>query len=107
MGGNIFSGATDLISSLGSGEGGGHSVLYNMGQGVVAGPTQGFGALADGTKLGAAMEGTPWSADLIDVGLSALPVIGEYASGIGEAKAIYDGVTYVGAVGGCLAGIIK
>jgi hypothetical protein len=52
------------------------------------------------------MEGTPWSADLVDAGLSALPLIGEYASGIGEAKAIYDGVTYVGAVGGCLAGII-
>jgi hypothetical protein len=57
LGGNAFSGATDLIQSLGSGEGGGHSVFYNMGQGVVAGPTQGFGA-----AFGGSIEGTPWAA---------------------------------------------
>ena len=32
IGGNAFSGATDLISSFVTGEGGGHSVFYNMGQ---------------------------------------------------------------------------
>ena len=100
VGGNAFSGLTDLISSFGSGSGGGHSVFYNMGQGVIAGPTQGFGA-----AFGSAIEGTPWAADLVGVGTKAL-VGAEYASGIGEAKLIYDGVTYVGAVGGCLAGVI-
>src|SRR6185437_13794693 len=39
LGGNAFSGATDLIQSFGSGEAGGHNVFYNMGQGVAAGPT--------------------------------------------------------------------
>jgi hypothetical protein len=34
-----------------------------MGQGVVAGPTQGFGA-----AFGSAIEGTPFAADLVDVG---------------------------------------
>jgi hypothetical protein len=38
LGGNAFSGATDLIQSFGSGEAGGHNVFYNMGQGVAAGP---------------------------------------------------------------------
>jgi hypothetical protein len=55
--------------------------------------------------FGSAIEGTSWAADLVDVGTTAL-VGAEYASGIGEAKLIYDGVTYVGAVGGCLAGVI-
>lgn len=64
------------------------------------GPTQGFGA-----AFGKAIEGTPWAADLVDVGTTAL-VGAENASGIGEAKLIYDGVTYMGAVGGCLAGVI-
>jgi hypothetical protein len=48
LGGNAFSGATDLVESLATGQSGSgedvHSVFYNMGQGLVAGPTQGFGA---------------------------------------------------------------
>jgi hypothetical protein len=34
----------DLIQRIATDEGGGHSVFYIMGQDVVAGPTQGFGA---------------------------------------------------------------
>jgi hypothetical protein len=101
VGGNAFSGLTDLISSFGSGSGGGHSVFYNMGQGVIAGPTQGFGA-----AFGSAIEGTPFAADLVDVGTTAL-VGAEYASGIGEVKLGYDFLTYAGGVAGCAAGIIK
>ena len=101
VGGNAFSGATDLIHSIGTGEGCGHSVFYNMGQGVIAGPTQGFGS-----AFGSAIEGTPWAADIVSVGLKAIPLVGEYASGIGEAKLIYDGVTYFGATAGCALGIV-
>jgi RHS repeat-associated protein len=42
LAGNTFSGVTDLISSFGSGEGGGNNVFYNMAQGVAAGPLQGI-----------------------------------------------------------------
>jgi hypothetical protein len=100
VGGNAFSGLTDLIHSFATGEGGGHSVFYNMGQGVIAGPTQGFGA-----AFGSAIEGTPWAADLVDVGTTAL-VGGEYASGIGEVKLGYDALTYLGATAGCALNII-
>jgi hypothetical protein len=67
LGGNAFSGATDLIPSFGSGEGGDHSVFYNMGQGVVAGPTQGFGA-----AFGKSVEGTPWASGASDVTTAAV-----------------------------------
>ena len=90
---------TDLVHSFGTGEGGGHGLLYNMAQGEIAGPTQGFGA-----AFGKAIEGTPFASGPMDAAMGA--VLGEYATGVGEAKLIYDGVTYVGAVGGCLAGII-
>jgi hypothetical protein len=53
-----------------------------------------------------AIEGTPWAADPGGTGLKALPVIGEYATGIGEAKIIYDGGTYFGATALCALGII-
>lgn len=99
VGSNVFSAATDLITSFGSGSGGGHSVFYNMGQSEMAGPTQGFGAV-----FGKALEGTPFASGPVDAAMGA--VFGEYATGVGEAKLIYDGVTYVGAVGGCLAGVI-
>jgi hypothetical protein len=42
----------------------------------------------------------------VGTGLKALPMIGEYATGIGEAKFIYDGVTYFGATAGCAVGIV-
>lgn len=105
IGGNAFSGATDLIHSLATGEGGGHSVFYNMSESVVAGPTQGFGSAFARTALGETIEDSPWGADLVSVGLKALPVVGEYATGIGEAKFAYDALTYFGATAGCALGI--
>ena len=99
--GNVFSGVTDLVHSIATGEGGDHSVLYNMGQGVVAGPSQGLSPVF--TKVfGKAIEG-PFTAAPMDLAMVA--IFGEYATGIGEVKLAYDAVTYVGAVGGCLAGI--
>lgn len=125
LGGNVFSGATDLIQSLGSGEGGGHNVFYNMGLGVAAGPTQGFGA-----AFGGSIEGTPWAAGPADVatgailrgvstglnaGGSVVTLAGEastaglsaaeYASGVGEIKLGYDAITYAGALVGCKLGV--
>jgi RHS repeat-associated protein len=99
VGGNAFSGATDLVQSIATGEGGGHSAFYNMGQGVVAGPTLGFGA-----ALGKSIEGTPWASGPMDAAMTL--AFGEYATGVGEAKLIYDGVTYLGAAAGCIAGVI-
>ena len=42
LGGNAFSGVTNLITSFSTGTGGGHSVYYHMAQGLVAGPSMGF-----------------------------------------------------------------
>ena len=117
LGGNAFSGATDLIQSIGSGEAGGHSVFYNMGQGIAAGPSQGFGA-----ALGKSAEGTPWASGPVDVATTAilsnaqsivtgtgqtiqtlngavelgtvLGEVGELASGFGEVKLAYDAASY-------------
>jgi hypothetical protein len=129
LGGNAFSGATDLIQSLGSGEGGGHSVFYNMGQGVVAGPTQGFGA-----AFGGSIEGTPWASGASDVttaaiaggafsaatgagqtiqtlnGAASLASTGleaaEFASGVGLVKFGYDALSYGAGLLGCKTGVI-
>jgi len=130
LGGNAFSGLTDLVQSFGSGEAGGHSVFYNMGQGVAAGPTQGFGA-----AFGKSIEGTPWGSGPVDVASTALAAGGmraitgagrtiqtingavklgtvlgegaEYGSGVGEAKLAYDFMTWAGSLAGCAAGIIQ
>jgi RHS repeat-associated protein len=127
LGGNAFSGATDLIQSLGSGEAGGHSVFYNMGQGVAAGPSQGFGA-----AFGNGVEGTPWGSGPVDVATTAIlsnaqnlvtgtgqtiqtlngaaelgTVLGEtaeWASGIGEAKLGIDAGIYALGLAKCAAG---
>jgi hypothetical protein len=99
VGGNAFSGATDLIQSIATGEGGGHSVFYNMAQGVVAGPTQGFGS-----AFGKAIEGTPWSSGPMDAAMGA--TLGEYASGIGELKLAYDAGSYAMGLFQCATGII-
>jgi hypothetical protein len=105
LGGNTFSGATDLIQSLGSGEGGGHSVFYNMGQSVVAGPTQGFGAVSGGL-----LKGTPAEVALPDLATSFAHGIAtaeygglltdvtgaglEFASGVGEVKLGVDAAIF-------------
>ena len=100
VGSNTFSGATDLISSFGSGEAGGHSVYYNMAQGVAAGPSQGFAPAAQ------ALKGTVLEKGPVDALIEATPFVGEYATGIGEAKFVYDGATYLGATAGCAMGWI-
>ena len=117
LGGNAFSGATDLVQSFGSGEGGGHSLFYNMGQGLAAGPTQGFGA-----AFGRSIEGTPFAAGANDVvvgaaaggffsavtgssqtiqtlnGTASLASTGleaaEFASGVGALKFLYEAAFY-------------
>jgi hypothetical protein len=118
-----------LIQSIGTGEGGGNSVFYNMAQGVAAGPTQGFGS-----AVGNSIEGTPWSSGPADVATTAIvanaqnivtgtgetiqtlnsavelgAVLGEtaeWASGFGEAKLAYDFLTYAGSLAACGTGII-
>ena len=95
-----------------------------MGQGLVAGPTQGFGPL-----LGDSIESTPWSAGPADVATKAILsetnaateasgeivtltgvtstaafTAAEYASGVGEVKLAYDAISYTGALVGCKLG---
>jgi len=74
LGGNAFSGATDLIQSVATGQSGtgedSHSVFYNLAQGVAAGPTQGFGAAS--TIAGQSLEGTPWGSGPADVATGTL-----------------------------------
>lgn len=134
LGGNAFSGLTDLIQSFGSGEGGGHSVFYNMGEGAVAGPTLGFGS-ARGIVTGTALEeGTPWTSGPADVATGALvggayngvtgagdslqTVFGSaslssatmdaasFATGVGELKLAYDAGNWLAALGECATGFV-
>jgi hypothetical protein len=101
LGGNAFSGITNLVKSFGpSGEAGDHSVFYNMGQSVIAGPTQGFGPL-----FGKAIEGTPFAADIVSAGEVAVAGA-ETASGIGVAKLAYDGLSTLAAGIDCALGVI-
>ena len=130
LGGNAFSGATDLVQSIATGEGGGNSVFYNMAQGVVAGPTQGFGS-----AFGNSIEGTPWASGPADVATTAIVantqnivtgagetiqtlngavqlggVLGEaaeWASGFGLVKLGYDALSYGTGLVGCKLGVIK
>jgi hypothetical protein len=95
FGGNAFSGATDLVQSIISGEGGGHNVFYNMGQGVAAGPAQGFGA-----AFGKGIEGTPWASGPVDVATTALLTRGfNLATGAGATIQTLSGVTKLGSTG--------
>lgn len=131
LGGNAFSGATDLVQSFGSGEAGGHSVYYHMGQGVVAGPTLGFGA-----AFGQRLEGTPWASGPADIATGVIAngaqraitgygqtiqtlngeaelgtVLGgeaaEWGSGVGEARLAYDAATWLGSLAGCGTGLLN
>lgn len=137
LGGNTFSGATDLVQSIATGHSGSgedaHSVFYNMGQGAVAGPTQGFGPAAQkvAMRFGKTIEGTPWASAPADVatnsifgtvskGLNAGGELtdlagttatagleaGEYATGVGELKLGYDALTYGGSLLGCWLGVL-
>ncbi len=111
LGGNAFSGATNLISSFGSGAAGGHSVFYNMGESLMAGPLQGIpggrgpwgasasdlatGAIAGGaftalTGTGQTLQGLNGAASFASTGIDAA----EFATGVGEAKFAYDFLSY-------------
>jgi hypothetical protein len=112
---------------------GGHNAFYNLGLGVAAGPTQGFGPL-----LGRSIEGTPWASgpvdvltnafvnragslitgsgetiqtldDAVELGsvLSTTGEVAEYATGFGEVKLGYDFLTWAGSVAGCGMGILQ
>ncbi len=95
LGGNAFSGATDLIQSFGSGEAGGHNVFYNMAQGVAAGRTQGFGA-----AFGKSIEGTPLASGPVDLATAALVTKGfSIATGAGQTIQTLNGVARLGSLG--------
>ncbi len=122
LGGNAFSGATNLISSLGSGSAGGHNVFYNMAQGVVSGPGQGilppgirgpWGASASGLATDAIAK-TAWSSvtgagqTLTTLGgeaslASTAVTAAEFASGVAEAKYAYDALSYATGLFVCAA----
>lgn len=135
LGGNAFSGATDLFQSFANGEAGGHNVFYNIGQGVAAGPSLGFSATA--RLFGQSLEGTPWASgpvdavtngivnqlgslvtdsgdtiqtlnDATELGtvLSETGEVAEFATGFGEIKLGYDASTYFGGLIGCATGIL-
>ncbi len=123
LGGNMFSGATDLYESIRNGSAGGHNVFYNMGQGVLAGPLQGvpgvrgpWGAsvsdLVTGAIAGAYYNGVTGAGETLttltgEVGLSsATMTAAEFATGVGIAKFVYDSLTYVGGGVGCALGVI-
>jgi len=58
------------------------------------------------TRFASMMVDTPWAADLMGAGLEAIPIVGEYATGIGEIKLAYDGLSYFEATAGCALGIL-
>jgi nucleoside phosphorylase len=102
VGGNVGSSAVDLYQSFATGQGGGHSGYYNIGQTALAGPTLGIGPLL--AKIAPKfVEANPGLVDLAEVGL----VGAEYATGIAEAKLLYDAITFVGSAAGCKAGLIR
>jgi hypothetical protein len=104
-------------------------VAYNMGQGLMAGPSQGMGA-----AFGKAVEGTPWAAGPSDVVTGAIAggtfsavtgagqalqtingvhslastalTAGEAASIVGIAKFGVDFLTYAGGVAACSSGSV-
>ena len=101
-----------------------------MGQGVVAGPTQGFGA-----AFGKSIEGTPLASGPVDVATTALVTkgfsiatgagrsiqtlngvarlgwlgldVGEVATGVGAIKLGYDTASYATGLFGCGAGLFN
>jgi hypothetical protein len=124
LGGNAFSGATDLVHSLATGD----NIAYSLGQGLAAGPAQGFGAV-----FGKSIKNTPWTSGPVDAATDAIvtkfmsvatgtgnlqtlsdtvelgSVLGEaaeWATGFGEIKLGYDALTYFGGLVGCATGAI-
>jgi len=114
VGGNAFSGATDLVASLGSGSAGGHSVFYHLGAESLAGPA--LGVLPPGVGGASALEevqgaiggalGDLWNAGaglttLAGTVSTAAASAAEIASGLGFAKYAYDAAMYFGAAALC------
>jgi len=122
LGGNAFSGLTNLIASLKSGAAGGHNVFYNMGQGVASGPGQGvlppgvrgpWGASPSGLATDAITK-TFWSS-ITGAGRTLTTLAGEaslastaitaaeFATGVAEVKYGYDALTYAAGLVACAA----
>ena len=118
LGGNSVSGFIDLARSFGSGSAGGHDVLYEMGQGLMAGPRQGIpggsgpwgqspsglatGAIAAGVHsvISAGGELTTLEGTFSTVALTGA----DYAIGVGEIKFAADAGIYALGLAKCAAG---
>jgi hypothetical protein len=126
FGGNTFSGISNLISTAVSSNQTDGQVVTQMGKAYLRGPLQGIPASlvgAQGTALGASPTGlvrnaaagvvfnavTGANETIITLsGEVSLSTVGttaaEFATGVGEAKFILDGVTYLGSLAACAAG---
>lgn len=100
VGGNVFSATHDIAASLLHGSGGGHSVYYNGAQAFFAGPALGFGGLIAKISPNAA-EATGGFTDVAEL----VTFGAEAATGIAEAKLIYDAGTFAAGALFCLAGV--
>jgi len=128
LGGNTFSGVTNLLTTLGSADSTDQQVLTQMVSAELRGPLQGilaslFGvtgpaAVNPAGMLGSAMLGNAFDAvtgadsSIISLSggasLASTAMTGaEFATGFGEAKFIYDGLTYFGSLGLCAAGALN
>ena len=124
LGGNTFSGVTDLALSVASGFAGGHNVFYNFGQAVAAGLRQGipggsgvWGASASGVATQAIaagaynlVTGAGQTMQTLNgvASLSSMSITGaEFASGVGIFKFGYDALSYGAGLLGCKVGVIQ
>ncbi|MGH9474010.1 MAG: RHS repeat-associated core domain-containing protein, partial [Terriglobales bacterium] len=103
IGGNTFSGATDLVSSFVNGQAGGHSVFYNMAMAEAAGPTQGFRPVLE--AAGADVADSPFGTGPVDAVTEA--ALGDAAPVVGQIKLAYDFATFFGAAVGCAIGVVR
>ena len=106
LGGNAFSGLTDLITSLATGQSGEgsntHSVWYNMGQSIAAGPSQGFtpvvGWLAN--RFGSSIADTPWETGPADVATNAIvKAVFNQVTGAGDGIQTLNGFSSIASTG--------
>jgi RHS repeat-associated protein len=128
LGGNTFSGITNLVTTLGSSNSTDQQVLTQMGKAYLRGPLQGIPASLVGASgpaavnpagmVRGAMIGNAFNAitgadsSLVslsgEASLASTTMTGaEFATGFGEAKFIYDGLTYFGSMALCGAGYLQ
>jgi hypothetical protein len=100
VGGNTFSGITDLVMSIIYGQAGGNNVFYNISQGIATGPTLGLGAL-----LPNSIQEIPGITGPID-SIVGTAIGASTWTTIGAVKLIYDFSTYAVAAGGCGIGML-